>query len=152
MVAKTKDIDDTSSTEDEDIRLVMEDALDEVDKEEQDDATTENKDKQEEKNKEPLSPACVDGLALDNITSNFDEDSCSSFDKSLEEVTPKKTEPVVEVQAVKCADSTDSVVSQSEEEKIKPCEVDSMEVDEDKSIITKLSNGRHANQELLDLN
>jgi hypothetical protein len=149
--SSSKLMDDTSSTEDEDIRLVVEDASDETDTEPQVAKTPEinteetkkltdksddgievekeepikesnDADKDLEKASEnppveellsddelkiisekPLVKVLSDdiqdpsspmdsGIALDNITSNFDEDSCTSFDKSLEEIDPKKTE------------------------------------------------------------
>jgi hypothetical protein len=148
--SSSKLMDDTSSTEDEDIRLVVEDASDETDTEPQvaktpEINTEENKkltDKSDEgievENEESMKGSNADkdlakasenplaeellsddepkiisekplekvlsddiqgptspmdsGIALDNITSNFDEDSCTSFDKSLEEIDPKKTE------------------------------------------------------------
>jgi hypothetical protein len=153
--SSSKLLDDASSTEDEDIRLVVEDASDETDTEPQVAKTPEINTEETEKlldtsdevieveNEEPIkastdadkdiektpenplenellsddepkiisekplekvlsddiqdpSSPMGSGIALDNITSNFDEDSCTSFDKSLEEIDPKKTEDINE--------------------------------------------------------
>lgn len=181
-----KVMDDASSTEDEDIRLVVEDASDETDTETQvaktpevnteesekapDESDEENKVKNKELMKasgdvdeepeetseksiekevlsgeiqDPSSPigSCI---ALDNITSNFDEDSCTSFDKSLEEIDPKKTEgenktPNDDVPAEKTSD--EAMVIESEDinaksnDEVTTMEIDDVEVKEKKEEI-----------------
>jgi hypothetical protein len=166
-------LDDASSTEDEDICLVVEDETDtetqvvktpEINTEESEklsvksdeekkvdidqpikvgsDADEEPKispEKASEKEvpndniREPSSPI-TSGIALDNITSNFDEDSCTSFDKSLEEIDPKKTEgenetPKDEVPAEKTPDEAMLIESEDATAKSND-EVASMEINE----------------------
>jgi hypothetical protein len=158
--------DDASSTEDEDIRLVVEDSSDETDTETQEAQTpeinTEDREKlpdnSDEGNREPIiasadelmemitakppekevlsgpSSPIASGIFLDKITSNFEEVSCTSFDKSLEEIDPKKTEdknetPMDDVPAEKTPD--EAVKIEPEVAKVNSNdEVTAMEVNE----------------------
>jgi hypothetical protein len=103
--------DDTSSTEDEEIRLVLDDALDEVEKDEEE-SKNEPKSAGGGEAEAPCSPITED-ISFDKITSNFDDDSNASFDRTLDNKEEEKTESAV---ASEISNSQDESSSKRAEE------------------------------------